>query len=123
MVPDKILKFQDNDDDSLLRDSGASSSFDDYISREKIKSIRVEEKIHVSQYGKKIILEKRELIVCNQSKENEKLFKDMVFQAQNSANEMPGKVDIVWGDPNKRAETGKPTPIWQIQRSVEFSNP
>lgn len=123
MVPDQILKFRDDVDDSLLKDSGASSSFDEYISSEKIKPIRVEEKIHVSQYGKQIIWEKYESIVVDQSHENDLMIKNMVLQTQKRVKEMPGKVDIVWGDPNIRAETGKPTPIWQIQRSAEFSSP
>ena len=51
------------------------------------------------------------------------MIKDMVIQTQKRAKDMPGKVEITWGDPNMRAETGKPTPIWQIQRSAEFSAP
>ena len=65
LVPDQILKFRDEVDDSLLKESGSSSSCDEYISSEKIKPIRVEEKIHVSQYGKQIIWEKYESIVVD----------------------------------------------------------
>ena len=88
-----------------------------------MKPIRVEEKISVSQYGKQIIWEKYESIVVDQSQENEKMIKDKVLQTQKRVKEMPGKFEIAWGDPNTRAETGKPTPIWQIRRSAEFSAP
>ena len=77
----------------------------------------------MSQYGKQIIWEKHESIVVDQSQENDLMIKNMVIQTQKRVKEMPGKVEIVWGDPNKQAETGKPTPIWKIQRFAEFSNP
>ena len=77
----------------------------------------------MSQCGKQIIWEKYESIVVDQSQENDSMIKSMVIQTQKRVKEMPGKVEIMWGDPNKQAETGKPAPIWQIQRSAEFSNP
>ena len=68
----------------------------------------------MSQYGNQIIYEKHESIVVDQSQENDLMIKNMVIQSQKRVKEMPGKVEIMWGDPNKQAETGKPTRIWQI---------